>query len=85
MLPGVAPTGKRVEVPLVAIINFRGDKLYFEHIYRDRVSVLVQIGLLDPKGLPVAGVASARKLANEGLASNELMANWAKSAPKAAE
>ena len=48
MLPGVAPTGKYVEVPLIAIVRFRGDKLYNEHIYWDQASVLVQIGLLDP-------------------------------------
>jgi carboxymethylenebutenolidase len=44
MLPGVPPTGKYVEVPTVAIVNFRGDKLYHEHIYWDQASVLVQIG-----------------------------------------
>ncbi|HKV56171.1 MAG TPA: dienelactone hydrolase family protein, partial [Candidatus Binataceae bacterium] len=42
MLPGVAPTGRYVEVPLVAIINFRGPKLYHEHIYWDQASVLAQ-------------------------------------------
>lgn len=78
MLPGVAPTGKRVEIPLVGIVNFRGDKLYHEHIYWDQASVLVQIGLLDPKGLPVAGVETARKVMDETLPSNELMPNWAK-------
>jgi carboxymethylenebutenolidase len=35
MLPGIAPTGKRVEVPLVAIVQFQGDKLVHEHIYWD--------------------------------------------------
>ena len=44
MLPGLTPTGKYVEVPLVAIVCFRGDKLYNEHIYWDQASVLVQIG-----------------------------------------
>ena len=53
MLPGILPTGKYVEIPLVAIINFRGDKLYNEHIYWDQASVLVQIGVLKPNGLPV--------------------------------
>ena len=33
LLPGVAPTGKYVEIPLVAIVKFRGDKLCHEHIY----------------------------------------------------
>jgi len=74
MLPGVAPTGKRVEVPLVAIVNFRGSKLYHEHIYWDQASVLVQVGLLDAKLLPVAGVETARKLLDETLPSNALMA-----------
>ena len=81
MLPGVAPTGKRVEIPLVAIVKFRGDKLYHEHIYWDQASVLVQIGQLDPTGLPVAGIETARKLLDEHLPSNTLMASWARSAP----
>ena len=61
MLPGMEPTGKRVEVPLVAIVKLRGDKLAHEHIYWDQASVLVQLGLLDAGTLPVAGVESARK------------------------
>jgi carboxymethylenebutenolidase len=79
MLPGIAPTGKSVEIPLVAIVKFRGDKLYHEHIYWDQASVLVQIGLLDPAGLPVAGAETARKLVDETLPSNGLMPRWAKS------
>ena len=79
MLPGVKPTGKYVEVPIVGVITFRGDKLCHEHIYWDQASVLVQIGLLDPKGLPVAGRASAAKVLDPSLPANELMANWAES------
>ena len=82
MLPGVAPTGKRVEIPLVAIVRFRGDKVAHEHIYWDQASVLVQIGLLDPKGLPVAGIETARKVADKSLASNTLMTRWPHSAGK---
>jgi carboxymethylenebutenolidase len=73
MLPGIAPTGKRVEVPLVAIIRFRDGKLAHEHIYWDQASVLVQIGLLDASKLPVAGVESARKVVDPTLPANELM------------
>jgi carboxymethylenebutenolidase len=80
MLPGVAPTGKYVEVPTVAIVNFRGDKICHEHIYWDQASVLVQIGLLDPKGLPVAGIDTAKKLLDERRPSNTLMKRWAESA-----
>jgi carboxymethylenebutenolidase len=81
MLPGVAPTGRRVEVPLVAIVGFRGDRLYHEHIYWDQASVLVQIGLLDPQGLPVAGAETAKKILDETLPSNALMRRWVESAP----
>ena len=73
MLPGIPPTGKRVEVPLVAIIRFREGKLAHEHIYWDQASVLVQIGLIDPAKLPVAGVESARKVLDSGLPANTLM------------
>lgn len=62
MLPGIAPTNKRVEVPLVAIVHFRDGKLAHEHIYWDQASVLKQIGLLTDPQLPVCGVESARKV-----------------------
>lgn len=76
MLPGVAPTGKYVEVGLVGIITFRGDKLMHEHIYWDQASVLVQIGLLDPTGLPVLGIEAAKKLIDPSLPSNTLIPGW---------
>jgi carboxymethylenebutenolidase len=82
MLPGIKPTGRYVEIPLVAIISFRGDKLYNEHIYWDQASVLAQIGLLDPSGLPVAGAEQVRKLLDKTLPSNTMMPNWATSEGK---
>jgi len=82
MLPGIPPTGRVVEVPMVAVVKFEGDKLAHEHIYWDQASVLVQIGLLDPRGLPVAGVETARKVEDSSLASNGLMKRWFESADK---
>lgn len=76
MLPGIPPTGRYVEVPLVGIITFRGDKLFNEHIYWDQATVLVQIGLLDPKALPVVGQAQARKVVDPSRPANELMPQW---------
>ncbi len=73
MAPGIAPTGKYVEVPLVVIIEFRGDKLRSEHIYWDQASMLAQLGVLDPKGLPVAGIDTARKLKGESVPSNAML------------
>ncbi|MGC2200624.1 MAG: hypothetical protein WA633_10840, partial [Stellaceae bacterium] len=82
LLPGVPPTGKYVEVPTIAIVNFRGGKICHEHIYWDQASVLVQIGLLDPTGLPVTGIESAQKLLDETRPSNTLMKRWAESEGK---
>ena len=73
MLPGIAPTGKRVEVALVAIIGFREGKVSHEHIYWDQASVLVQLGLLDASRLPVAGRESAAKVRDASLPSNQLI------------
>ena len=73
MLPGIPPTGKRVEVPLVAVIRFRDGKLAHEHIYWDQASVLVQLGLLDSSRLPVVGIATAAKALNPNLPANELI------------
>jgi carboxymethylenebutenolidase len=62
MLPGIPPTNKRVEVPLVAIVGFRDGKLAHERIYWDQASVLKQIGLLADPRLPVGGAETARKV-----------------------
>ena len=82
MLPGIPPTGRAVEIPLVAIVQFRDGKLVCEHIYWDQASVLVQIGQLDPTGLPVAGAETAHKVLDRTLPSNRLMPNWASSEGK---
>jgi carboxymethylenebutenolidase len=62
ILPGIPPTGKRVEVPHVVVVTFADDKIASEHIYWDQASVLVQVGLLDPEGLPVVGAEQAGRL-----------------------
>src|SRR6266849_7457000 len=73
MLPGVPPTGRRVEAPTVVVVQFREGKLAHEHIYWDQASVLVQLGLLDAGVLPVAGIESARKALDPKLPSNALI------------
>jgi carboxymethylenebutenolidase len=81
-LPGVPPTGRQIEIAVVVIAKFRGDKLYHEHIYWDQASVLAQIGLIDPTGLPVAGAEEARKMLDQTLPANELMKRWQESEGK---
>ena len=73
MLPGIPPTGRRVEVPLVVIVRFQDGKLAHEHIYWDQASVLVQLGLLDSAKLPAAGVESARKVLDPAMPANMLI------------
>jgi carboxymethylenebutenolidase len=78
MLPGIAPTGKRVEIALVTVVRFRDGKIAHEHIYWDQASVLVQLGVLDPVGLPIAGVETARKAQfPASIPSNRLFASGA--------
>ena len=62
MLPGVAPTGRYVEIPHVVIMKFRNNKISHEHIYWDQASVLVQIGLLKPEKIPITGIEQTKKL-----------------------
>ena len=65
-LPGVPPTGRAVMLPVVAVVGFEADKVAHERIYWDQASLLVQVGLLDEKSLPVTGVAQAEKILEEG-------------------
>ena len=83
MLPGIAPTGRRVEVPLVVVVQLRAGQVVCERIYWDQASVLVQIGLLDPARLPVAGAETARKVLDPGLPSNDLIRRAAAGAGEA--
>lgn len=67
LLPGVAPTGKKVEIGVVVVAGVKDKKLTHEHIYWDQASVLVQVGILNPNGLPVCGSESAQKLLNPAI------------------
>jgi carboxymethylenebutenolidase len=72
LLPGIPPTGKRVEVPFVAIIQFEGDRIANEHLYWDQASLLVQLDLLD-RTLPVRGGEIAAQVLNPTQPMNELI------------
>lgn len=72
LLPGVAPTGKPVTMAVAAIVGFKDGKISHEHIYWDQASVLVQVGLLDPKGLPVCAGESARKVLDPRLQARKI-------------
>lgn len=75
ILPGIPPTNRKVEIILVSIVSMKAGKLSSEHVYWDQASVLVQVGLLDPKlvpggvkgvdRLPVVGGEAARRMLRE--------------------
>lgn len=77
LLPGIPPTGRKVTLALVAIVSFRGGKLFHEHIHYDMGSLLAQVGLLDPMKVPVVGAAAAEKVLDPySHPSNQLMTTW---------
>jgi len=62
LLPGVAPTGKHVQLAFCVVVGFEDGKVAHEHIYWDQASLLVQVGLLDRSGLPVTGAEQAENV-----------------------
>ena len=62
ILPGVKPTNKRVEIAIVVVVQFEGEKIVGERIYWDQASVLTQVGVLDNDNLPVTGIEASRKV-----------------------
>jgi carboxymethylenebutenolidase len=74
-LPGVAPTGRHVEIPHVVIMGFEDGKVAYEHIYWDQASLLVQVGLLGPERLPVVGASQSQALVDDEVAMNDIIRN----------
>lgn len=62
ILPGVPPTGKRVEIAIIVVVQFEDGKVAGERIYWDQASVLAQIGLIDAEKLPVTRIEASRKV-----------------------
>jgi carboxymethylenebutenolidase len=62
MLPGIPPTGRRVEIAVIVVVQFKDEKIAGERIYWDHASVLAQIGFIDAKKLPASGIEASRKV-----------------------
>lgn len=73
LLPGVPPTGRRLELVTVVVVTFEGAKIHHEHIHWDQATALVQLGLLDPQNLPVAGAETARKMLDPAAVPSNLL------------
>jgi carboxymethylenebutenolidase len=72
-LPGVAPTGRPVRLPVVVVMGFEADKIAFERIYWDQACLLAQVGLLDESKLPVTGAIQAEKVLDKDIPSNRML------------
>ncbi len=78
-LPGVAPTGRKVVLPHVVVMGFdEAGRVLYEHIYWDQATLLVQVGILDPARLPVAGAEQAKRLLDPTQPANEMISRLAK-------
>jgi carboxymethylenebutenolidase len=78
-LPGVAPTGRKVVLPHVVVMGFdEAGRVLYEHIYWDQATLLVQVGILDPARLPVAGAEQAKRLLDPTQPANEIISRLAK-------
>ncbi|PLB44945.1 LEA domain protein [Aspergillus steynii IBT 23096] len=58
LILGISPTGCKLEIPFMAVVNIRGDRLYHEHITWDQGTVLKQLDLISeylPYPYPISG------------------------------
>ncbi len=55
LLPGIAPTGRKLEFAMIAVISFEAGKIASERLYWDQATLLVQLGILDPATPSVRG------------------------------
>lgn len=62
ILPGIRPTGRRVEIAVIVVVQFKDGKIAGERIYWDQASVLAQVGLIDAGKLPATASEASRKV-----------------------
>jgi carboxymethylenebutenolidase len=73
VLPGIAPTGKRIEFAMVVVVHTKDGKIAAENLYWDSATILRQAGLLPDPALPVLGAESARQMVDPSASHNALL------------
>lgn len=46
-LPGIAPTGRKVEMAMFVLVVFKGEKIAYEHLIWNHAAVLAQVGVVE--------------------------------------
>lgn len=72
LLPGIPPTGKRIEIASVIVVQIQDGKIQSERLYWDQASVLLQLGLIE-RSLPVLGAELVQQVIQPTHPMNELI------------
>ena len=62
MAPGVRPTGRKVDIVMVAFVGFNGDKMAYEHLMWDHAALLTQLGVTTEPAVGVSTKSAAELL-----------------------
>jgi carboxymethylenebutenolidase len=73
VLPGIPPTGKRIEFAMVVVVYTEDGKISAENLYWDNATILRQAGRLPDPALPVLGAESARQILDPCAPHNKLI------------
>ncbi|HEX8698103.1 MAG TPA: ester cyclase [Myxococcaceae bacterium] len=73
VLPGIPPTGKRIEFAMVVVVQTEGDRIASENLYWDNATILRQAGLITDPKLPVLGAESAQNMLQHTAPLNDLI------------
>jgi carboxymethylenebutenolidase len=73
VLPGIPPTGKRIEFAMAVVVYTEGDRISAENLYWDNATILKQAGLITDPKLPILGAEHAQNMLSHTAPLNELI------------
>jgi carboxymethylenebutenolidase len=73
VLPGIPPTGRRIEFAMAVVVYTEGDRISAENLYWDSATILKQAGLITDPKLPILGAEHARNMLSHTAPLNELL------------
>jgi carboxymethylenebutenolidase len=73
VLPGIPPTGKRIEFAMAVVVYTEGDRISAENLYWDSATILKQAGLITDPKLPILGAEHAQNMLSHTAPLNDLL------------